>query len=262
MDNMLHIVQGGIDNGDKAWLERAAKRRLRATAWVAPRSAEVGDDVVIYVGGFGFFATARVDSNPRRRRDWPKRYGTALTNVRLIRPPISLGAIKRSVPRLNWANYPRSITTPARNIADQVWRLVARRRLTRLPDLDEEALVASNLDELRSVALMKSAAAVPKRRRTTLYRVRSLAIRLYVLKRAAGTCEGCGGDAPFVRPDSTPYLEPHHTTRLADEGPDHPARVIALCPNCHRRAHHADDGPAFNRRLQRRVRSLESALRS
>jgi 5-methylcytosine-specific restriction endonuclease McrA len=259
MNNALHIVQGGIENGDKAWLERAAKRRLRARTWVAPMSAEIGDDVVIYVGRFGFFATARVDSEPHRRRDWRNRYGAALRGVRLIQPAISLGAIKRAVPDLTWANYPRSITTPPRSIADQVRRLIAHRRKTRLPDLDEEALLACNLDELRAVALMKSAATVPKRATTTIYRARELAIRRYVLMRAGGTCEGCGVEAPFARPDGSPYLEPHHTTRLADDGPDHPARVIGLCPNCHRRAHYAADGLAFNNGLKRRLRRLEGA---
>jgi len=120
MKNVLHIVHGGIENGDKAWLERAAKRRLRAHTWVAPMSAEVGDDVVIYVGGFGFFATARIDSKPRPRQDWRNRYGAALRDERLIQPAISLGAIRRGAPSLTWANYPRSITTPPLHIADQV----------------------------------------------------------------------------------------------------------------------------------------------
>ena len=42
---------------------------------------------------------------------------------------------------------------------------------------------------------------------------------------------GCGAEGPFptrALPER-PYLEPHHTDRLSDGGPDHPARVIALC---------------------------------
>lgn len=257
MKKALHIVQGGIKNGDKAWLERAAKRRLRAKRWIVPKSAEVGDDVVIFVGSFGFFATARVDSSPRPRRDWHNRYGAALRDVHLIQPAISLADIKRVVPDLTWANYPRSITTPSPLIADQIRRLIAHRSKTRLPDLDEEALLACNLDELRAVALLKSSSAVPKKSTTTIYRARELAIRQYVLMRAAGNCEGCGAEAPFARPDGTAYLEPHHTTRLADDGPDHPTRVIGLCPNCHRRAHHAADRLAFNNGLKRRLRRLE-----
>ena len=77
---------------------------------------------------------------------------------------------------------------------------------------------------------------------------RSEAIRRYALARAAGVCEGCRSEAPFVTADG-PYLEVHHVFRLSDGGPDHPATVIALCPTCHRRAHHAIDATAFNLKL-------------
>ena len=39
--------------------------------------------------------------------------------------------------------------------------------------------------------------------------------------------------------------------------PDHPAWVIALCPNCHRRAHYGSDGPEYNRTLTNRANDLE-----
>jgi HNH endonuclease len=38
------------------------------------------------------------------------------------------------------------------------------------------------------------------------------------------------------------YLEPHHLRRVSNGGPDHPAHVISLCPNCHRRVHAGADG--------------------
>ncbi|MGH9768021.1 MAG: HNH endonuclease [Blastocatellia bacterium] len=71
-------------------------------------------------------------------------------------------------------------------------------------------------------------------------------------------CEGCNDHAPFQKSDGFPYLEPHHTMRLADGGPDHPAHVIAPCPNCHRRAHYAVDAEAFNKSLIKRLSVLES----
>lgn len=49
----LHIVQGGIENGDKRWLERAARLSLNSRSWVAPRSAVLGDDVVVFLAGYG-----------------------------------------------------------------------------------------------------------------------------------------------------------------------------------------------------------------
>lgn len=64
--------------------------------------------------------------------------------------------------------------------------------------------------------------------------------------------------APFRKPDGHAYIEPHHTTRLADDGPDHPAKVIGLCPNCHRRAHYAEDAKVFNHSLKRKLSRLEA----
>jgi 5-methylcytosine-specific restriction protein A len=74
-----------------------------------------------------------------------------------------------------------------------------------------------------------------------------------VLARAAGTCESCGRQAPFSCFDGTPYLEPHHTTRLSDGGPDEPSSVGAICPNCHKEIHHGAGGDEKNRRLRRRL---------
>ena len=90
--------------------------------------------------------------------------------------------------------------------------------------------------------------------------LRSQAVRRYALRRAEGTCEGCGLPAPFVTPEGEPYLEVHHLRRLSDGGPDHPAHVAALCPNCHRRCHHAGDARSFNGEVARRVRDREVAL--
>jgi 5-methylcytosine-specific restriction protein A len=88
---------------------------------------------------------------------------------------------------------------------------------------------------------------------------RSRSLRVYVLRRAAGNCEGCGGAAPFLTAHGHPYLEPHHAMRLSDGGPDVPANVIALCPTCHRRVHHAADGESFNSSLRLKLRALESS---
>jgi hypothetical protein len=59
-DRPLHILQGGVDNGDKSWLEKAARLGLRRSTWIVPKSASAGDQAVIFVQGEGFFATARI----------------------------------------------------------------------------------------------------------------------------------------------------------------------------------------------------------
>ena len=60
-----------------------------------------------------------------------------------------------------------------------------------------------------------------------------------VLRRANGFCEYCKKKAPFIRKsDNTPYLEVHHSKPLSEGGEDTVENAVALCPNCHRKAHY------------------------
>ncbi|MWV39499.1 HNH endonuclease [Natrialba sp. INN-245] len=82
---------------------------------------------------------------------------------------------------------------------------------------------------------------------------RSDIVRKFALRVADGVCQGCEEEAPFLKKNGEPFLEVHHLTRRSDGGPDDPANVIALCPNCHRRVHEGRDGDEFNRRLKAKV---------
>jgi 5-methylcytosine-specific restriction protein A len=74
--------------------------------------------------------------------------------------------------------------------------------------------------------------------RTTRFFARNPDVAAEVLVRANGVCERCNCEAPFVRSkDGSPYLEVHHTGRLADGGEDTVQNAMALCPNCHRELH-------------------------
>jgi 5-methylcytosine-specific restriction enzyme A len=117
----------------------------------------------------------------------------------------------------------------------------------------------THIARLRRRALKAASQGAQKspRETTRRYNERSAAVRGYVLARAAGTCESCGSPAPFSRPDGTPCLEPHHTTKLSDGGPDKPRSVGAICPNCYREIHHGAEGDEKNRRLQQRLVELE-----
>ncbi|MBR1155095.1 HNH endonuclease [Bradyrhizobium sp. JYMT SZCCT0428] len=118
--------------------------------------------------------------------------------------------------------------------------------------------LAESLEELR--ALAKAAVIVGHQDVTTVVRnvyQRSQDVRNYVLARALGNCEGCGSPAPFSRKDGSPYLEPHHIRRVSDGGPDDPAFVIALCPNCHRHVHAGADGDIYNSSLLDRMVTIE-----
>jgi 5-methylcytosine-specific restriction enzyme A len=114
--------------------------------------------------------------------------------------------------------------------------------------------------KLRDSAYAASTKIVPAAARKVSVHHRSEAVRVYVLRRAAGFCEGCDQPAPFKTPQGIPYLEPHHIRRRADAGPDHPRWVIALCPNCHTRVHYSADGIAYNIALSERVEEIEDAL--
>lgn len=66
-------------------------------------------------------------------------------------------------------------------------------------------------------------------------------------------------DCYFKGPSSAPIynLEPHHTRRLTDGGPDHPRWVGAACPACHREIHHGEHGRIKNEALQDKLGTIE-----
>src|SRR5207245_10614916 len=82
----------------------------------------------------------------------------------------------------------------------------------------DDRLWSMELAELRRIAVGAGTRPVTVRERKALARTRSQAVRVYILRRADSTCEGCGNLAPFVTPTGRPYLEPHHIRRLTDGG--------------------------------------------
>ncbi len=139
----------------------------------------------------------------------------------------------------------------------QAFDTAAEDEVPELESVTSEKLSRDSLDQLRRKAIADSVEFRTPVERRALYRMRSRAIRLYVLRRAGGVCEGCRVTAPFVTPANFPYLEPHHVRRLTDGGPDSPSFVIAVCPNCHRRAHYSRDAGEYNAKLTEIVEKLE-----
>ncbi len=78
---------------------------------------------------------------------------------------------------------------------------------------------------------------------------RSDLVRDLVMERAGGVCEGCNEPAPFHNKRGEPYLHAHHVYELSKGGPDTPQSVVAICPNCHYRIHHGQDGDEYNAEL-------------
>lgn len=114
------------------------------------------------------------------------------------------------------------------------------------------------MEDLRKLATQRTSKGTSARTRKAKVYERSEAVKAYVLRRAEGNCEGCGKEAPFRTTQGRPYLESHHTTRVADGGPDQPRWVIALCPNCHRRVHHGRDGDRYNAELEEKLAEIEA----
>jgi 5-methylcytosine-specific restriction protein A len=89
-------------------------------------------------------------------------------------------------------------------------------------------------------------------------------LKRFALRSADGVCQGCDEEVEFVDRHGDPFLEIHHLHRRVDGGPNNPANVIALCPDCHRRRHRSSDGDAFNRELietaERRNERLREAV--
>jgi 5-methylcytosine-specific restriction enzyme A len=92
------------------------------------------------------------------------------------------------------------------------------------------------------------------------YRIASARVRKYARLRACGSCECCNKPAPFLSITEEPFLEVHHIHRLADEGPDRPENVAALCPNCHREAHFGRNRDLFQENITRRILIKEQEL--
>ena len=75
------------------------------------------------------------------------------------------------------------------------------------------SLKTKTLEELREIVLSATSKTASKREIKSSVAIRSEAIRLYALKRANGTCEGCKRFAPFFSKDG-PFLEVHHIDRI------------------------------------------------
>lgn len=119
--------------------------------------------------------------------------------------------------------------------------------------IEEEAKQLSLKEILDRVKPKEKTQATPIDRKKDYYE-RSEYLRIYALKRANGVCEGCGQPAPFLDKAGEPYLEVHNLRRLSDGGLEDPDQVVALCPTCHSRVHHGQDGKEFNEGLKRKER--------
>ena len=91
--------------------------------------------------------------------------------------------------------------------------------------------------------------------RQTMGYMRDDRVRKFVLDRAKGCCEYCGG-SEFTLQNGRPYLEAHHIIGLAVQGPDTVHNVIALCASHHREAHYGVRAEELEIDFMRRLTEL------
>lgn len=106
-------------------------------------------------------------------------------------------------------------------------------------EFEEQVSNALRSDSKLRIERLKVASKYPTKKLVTAYVFnRNPDVVAEVLFRANAICESCGKPAPFnKRSNNSPYLEVHHKRSLADGGEDTINNAIALCPNCHRKAH-------------------------
>lgn len=155
-------------------------------------------------------------------------------------------------------NYSDGVDREGKSRQIIVFHLIPTDEAESLDD-SHETSPGSDLAELRKHAYQAASHASQGKTRDakSSYYKRSNAVKKYVLTRAAGICESCGNEAPFIRKNGSGYLEPHHTRRVSDGGPDHPRWVGAICPNCHCEIHRGLNGAAKNKALEDRLGDLE-----
>ena len=138
--------------------------------------------------------------------------------------------------------------TTGRRIRTRVTLLFrsARRQVFDRDELDDQA------DDLPPLTSAPRGVRRPSRSKREVNVVgRDPEVQRWILQRADGRCELCREPAPFDKPNGSPFLEIHHVRRFADGGTDVPANAVALCPNCHREAHHGARSQAIAEQLRR-----------
>ena len=106
--------------------------------------------------------------------------------------------------------------------------------------LEAEYLEGKNLSDEEILEKIRELSVESKKKPISSFRYeRNRYIVQAVLRRAKGICDSCKEPAPFMRKtDGSPFLEVHHVQPLSKKGYDLITNCLAVCPNCHRKAHH------------------------
>jgi len=213
----------------------------------------------------GIVAVGDITSEPFPSDHWDEKKrseGKAAlrTEVQFLRlsvePLITLETLQRDFPNVRWTPQVGGLRVP-NEVAEQIFSQTCGNS-GRLQALHQ--LFTEEVWRIRSAGAIErpKGAVVPEIESVTLERRRrDAAVASWAQEQANGRCELCRSEAPFEDSMGYPFLEIHHIIPLAEGGPDTPANVVALCPNCHRRCHHGRDRAAVSRKLAELVRRRE-----
>jgi len=142
------------------------------------------------------------------------------------------------------------------NVAKNIETLIREVEGLRLPFIDQRQTSRSELKKIRNLKKPKGIKIPEKSTVEVTQFSRDKDVVDWVLIEAAGTCESCSHDAPFLRFDDTKFLEVHHLRRLADHGSDSITNAVALCPNCHREFHYGKNSQRLRANIYAKVSRL------
>lgn len=195
---------------------------------------------------------------------------TSLTLLKLKELPLFKGAkfLEPGPPRTMYTLSQRQGDYLFRNVRAQgVESLYRGNGITKIdlkPETDPKKL-AEKVRRLRSIPAKRKPSGNRKPNKTIREVVtyeRDPAVKAWVLSNSNGYCELCDNPAPFTDADGFPFLEVHHIKPLGEDGPDVVENAIALCPNCHRRCHHAKDRKKLTQSLFGKVKRLQARTTS
>lgn len=108
-------------------------------------------------------------------------------------------------------------------------------------DLDEKIIKSINDTDKERLKRLKKSKKKPETINISATRfIRNPDVIAQILSDSKGKCECCN-KTPFYKENDEPYLEVHHIIPLSQNGEDSCQNTVALCPNCHKRAHFGKD---------------------
>lgn len=232
-------------------LDKAKPGQVRSVKWT---DIELTAVIKAYLG----MLRNQVGSKPFNKREVNRKLrmgelvGRSSSSIELRMQNISAVLVELGRPRL--IGY-----VPAANVGSNVKdRIIAILKKNNIAFFDpfvataNPELLAQRVDVLLKMGPIGAPIGVKKPAISSVVRLgfaRDPAVRAWTLKNAQGICEGCKQPAPFMDSKGLPFLEVHHVRHLAQHGSDCISNTVALCPNCHRRCHIADDRDEFTASL-------------